>query len=247
MNRFTARQYDRAAPQWRRILSGAWRRPIEAAQREVWLETYIFADDAAGQHGRGGAGRARRGAAWWCGVLVDGWGAKHYLTRVARARCCATAACSLLKYRPEVAPWQFRFHRLRRLHRKLCHVDRARRVRRRHQRHRRHEHAGAQAAARRLRGARARSAAGVDRAGHAAPVGAGRARAVRVAAMCRCFPDDIAVPRAGDANREVRDPRQPALSARHRARLPRRASAPPSARSSSRMPTSFPACASGRR
>ena len=30
----------------------------------------------------------------------------------------------LLKYRPEVAPWQFRFHRLRRLHRKLCHVDR---------------------------------------------------------------------------------------------------------------------------
>jgi hypothetical protein len=28
------------------------------------------------------------------------------------------------KYRPEVAPWQFRFHRLRRLHRKLCHVDR---------------------------------------------------------------------------------------------------------------------------
>ena len=29
----------------------------------------------------------------------------------------------LLKYRPEVAPWQFRSHRLRRLHRKLAHVD----------------------------------------------------------------------------------------------------------------------------
>ena len=28
-----------------------------------------------------------------------------------------------MKYRPEVAPWQFRSHRLRRLHRKLCHVD----------------------------------------------------------------------------------------------------------------------------
>jgi cardiolipin synthase len=27
------------------------------------------------------------------------------------------------KYRPEVAPWQFRSHRLRRLHRKLCVVD----------------------------------------------------------------------------------------------------------------------------
>ena len=30
---------------------------------------------------------------------------------------------ALLKYRPEIAPWQFRFHRLRRLHRKLCQVD----------------------------------------------------------------------------------------------------------------------------
>src|SRR4030095_16767471 len=30
----------------------------------------------------------------------------------------------LLKYRPEVSAWQFRSHRLRRLHRKLCHVDR---------------------------------------------------------------------------------------------------------------------------
>jgi cardiolipin synthase len=29
----------------------------------------------------------------------------------------------LMKYRPEVAPWQFRLHRLRRLHRKVCHVD----------------------------------------------------------------------------------------------------------------------------
>jgi cardiolipin synthase len=29
----------------------------------------------------------------------------------------------LLKYRPEIAPWQFRSHRLRRLHRKLAQVD----------------------------------------------------------------------------------------------------------------------------
>ncbi len=33
------------------------------------------------------------------------------------------AGIELRKYRPEVAPWQFRSHRLRRLHRKLCHVD----------------------------------------------------------------------------------------------------------------------------
>jgi cardiolipin synthase len=33
------------------------------------------------------------------------------------------AGIALLLYRPDVAPWQFRSHRLRRLHRKLCHVD----------------------------------------------------------------------------------------------------------------------------
>ena len=33
------------------------------------------------------------------------------------------AGVRLLKYRPEVRPWHFRRHRLRRLHRKLCHVD----------------------------------------------------------------------------------------------------------------------------
>jgi cardiolipin synthase len=56
-------------------------------------------------------------------VLVDGWGAKHYLTRRLERRL-RDGGVNLLKYRPEVAPWQFRFHRLRRLHRKLCHVDR---------------------------------------------------------------------------------------------------------------------------
>ena len=63
----------------------------------------------------------------------------------------------LLKYRPEVAPWQFRSHRLRRLHRKLVPRRRPYRVRRRHQHHRRHEHAGPQAAARRFRGAASRA------------------------------------------------------------------------------------------
>ena len=55
-------------------------------------------------------------------VLVDGWGAKLYLTRRLE-RALRDGGVQLLKYRPEVAPWQFRSHRLRRLHRKLCHVD----------------------------------------------------------------------------------------------------------------------------
>ena len=55
-------------------------------------------------------------------VLVDGWGAKHYFT-AAIERQFKEGGVRLLKYRPEVRPWHFRSHRLRRLHRKLCHVD----------------------------------------------------------------------------------------------------------------------------
>jgi cardiolipin synthase len=55
-------------------------------------------------------------------VLVDGWGARQYLSP-SLAQMLAAGGVRLMKYRPEVAPWQFRLHRLRRLHRKICHVD----------------------------------------------------------------------------------------------------------------------------
>ncbi len=94
---------------------------IDRAEREVWLETYIYADDDAGRIIAAALTRAaQRGVA--VRVMVDGWGARHYLTRSLEADL-ARAGVSLLKYRPEVAPWQFRSHRLRRLHRKLAHVD----------------------------------------------------------------------------------------------------------------------------
>ena len=95
---------------------------IDAAQQEIWIETYIFADDGAGNAIAAALVRAaQRGVT--VRVLVDGWGAKHYLTGRLE-RLLHGGGVRLLKYRPEVAPWQFRFHRLRRLHRKLCHVDR---------------------------------------------------------------------------------------------------------------------------
>ena len=95
---------------------------IDAAQQEIWLETYNFADDGAGSAIAAALVRAaQRGVT--VRVLVDGWGAKHYLTKRLE-RQLHDGGVRLLKYRPEVAPWQFRFHRLRRLHRKLCHVDR---------------------------------------------------------------------------------------------------------------------------
>jgi len=55
-------------------------------------------------------------------ALVDGWGARFYLS-AALEREMRDGGVDLQKYRPEVAPWQFRSHRLRRLHRKLCVVD----------------------------------------------------------------------------------------------------------------------------
>jgi len=94
---------------------------IDGAEREVWLESYIYADDDAGRIVSAALVRAaRRGIA--VRLLVDGWGAKHYLTP-ALEQLIVEGGVRLLKYRPEVAAWQFRSHRLRRLHRKLCHVD----------------------------------------------------------------------------------------------------------------------------
>ncbi|MFI4953294.1 MAG: cardiolipin synthase ClsB [Burkholderiales bacterium] len=96
-------------------------RAIDAAREEVWFETYIFADDATGRVVAGAMiGAAQRGVR--VRALVDGWGAKFYLT-AALEREMRDGGVDLRKYRPEVAPWQFRSHRLRRLHRKLCVVD----------------------------------------------------------------------------------------------------------------------------
>ena len=94
---------------------------VASARREVWLETYIFADDDAGRAVSAALGEAvKRGVT--VRVLVDGWGARHYLTPSLERRLVDLGVV-LLKYRPEVAPWQFRSHRLRRLHRKIAHVD----------------------------------------------------------------------------------------------------------------------------
>jgi cardiolipin synthase len=99
----------------------ALERAIDEAKFEIWFETYIFADDETGRRiAIAFARAAQRGVK--VRVLVDGWGAKYYLTPTIE-RTMVEAGVDFLKYRPEVAPWQFRSNRLRRLHRKLCHVD----------------------------------------------------------------------------------------------------------------------------
>jgi cardiolipin synthase len=94
---------------------------IDGAQHEVFLETYIFADDAAGHAVSGALMRtAQRGVPTH--VLVDAWGSRDYLpdTLVEQLQ---DAGVHFAYYRPEIAPWHFRLHRLRRLHRKLCEID----------------------------------------------------------------------------------------------------------------------------
>jgi cardiolipin synthase len=99
----------------------ALERAIDEAKFEIWFETYIFADDETGRRiAIAFARAAQRGVK--VRVLVDGWGAKYYLTPTLE-RTMVEAGVDFLKYRPEVAPWQFRSNRLRRLHRKLCHID----------------------------------------------------------------------------------------------------------------------------
>lgn len=94
---------------------------IAAAQHEVWIETYIFADDVAGNRVADAlVAAAQRGVT--VRVLVDGWGARHFLTPTLQDRL-RDGGVRLQKYRPEVAPWQFRSHRMRRLHRKLAQID----------------------------------------------------------------------------------------------------------------------------
>src|SRR5438477_5881732 len=94
---------------------------IDGAKREVWLETYIFADDVAGRAVAQSLVRAAaRGVT--VRVLTDGWGARLYLTP-ALERLLTDGGVQLMKYRPEIRPWHFRSHRMRRLHRKLCQID----------------------------------------------------------------------------------------------------------------------------
>src|SRR6186713_3382278 len=72
-------------------------RAIDGARTEVWLETYIFADDDSA---RGVADALTRAAARGVTVrvLVDGWGARHYLTRTMEQRL-RNGGVKLLLYR----------------------------------------------------------------------------------------------------------------------------------------------------
>lgn len=92
----------------------------DSALREIYLETYIFEDDIAGQRiARALIRAARRGVATH--LLVDGFGSKNLAPAFVEE--LKSVGVELLVYRPDIAPWTFQRQRLRRLHRKLAVVD----------------------------------------------------------------------------------------------------------------------------
>jgi cardiolipin synthase len=93
---------------------------LDEAQREIYLESYIFEDDAAGRQIAESLKRAaQRGIA--AHLLIDGFGSRNLPERFISD--LEQSGVRVLVYRPEtVHPWLMR-HRLRRLHRKLAVVD----------------------------------------------------------------------------------------------------------------------------
>jgi cardiolipin synthase len=92
----------------------------DAARHEIYLQTYIFDDDAAGQRIAQALMRAaRRNVATH--LLIDGYGSKRRNTRLIADM--QQAGVHVLVYRPDIAPWTFQRQRLRRMHRKLAVID----------------------------------------------------------------------------------------------------------------------------
>jgi cardiolipin synthase len=93
---------------------------IASARHEVYLETYIFADDTIGRRiARALAEAAAQGVRTH--VIVDGLTVKRYSGGI-RERLLA-ANVSLGIYRPDITPRDLRRTRLRRLHRKIAVID----------------------------------------------------------------------------------------------------------------------------
>ena len=93
---------------------------IDAAQREVHVESYIFEDDSTGRAVADALARAaRRGVATH--LLVDGFGSAGLHRKLVGEM--EEAGVRFLCYRPRISAWPPRRGRLRRMHRKSAVVD----------------------------------------------------------------------------------------------------------------------------
>jgi cardiolipin synthase A/B len=93
---------------------------IDSAKYEVYLQTYIYAEDATGIRIGGALMRAaQRGVI--VNVLLDGFGCKDLSKKYVGE--LEQAGVQVMFYRPKISPWTFKTRRLRRLHRKVVVVD----------------------------------------------------------------------------------------------------------------------------
>src|SRR5574343_690709 len=93
---------------------------IGEAQIEIYLESYIFANDEIGHEVASALCQAaERGVQ--VNVTVDGFGARNFATDF--MPMLTSAGVRALFYRPEIGRFHFKRHRLRRLHRKLAVID----------------------------------------------------------------------------------------------------------------------------
>ena len=93
---------------------------IDAARREIFVETYIFADDETGSLVAPALARAAtRGVA--VHLLLDGFGAHDFAPRF--RDMLERAGVQVLVFRPKISPWTLRRNRLRRMHRKIACAD----------------------------------------------------------------------------------------------------------------------------
>jgi cardiolipin synthase len=93
---------------------------IDAAQCEIFLESYIYADDETGSLVTDSLARAAaRGVR--VRLLIDGFGARDFAPRF--RSMLRSAGAQVLTFRPEFARLRLRRGRLRRMHRKLAAID----------------------------------------------------------------------------------------------------------------------------
>ena len=93
---------------------------IDSAQREIHLETYIFADDRSGRRIADALMRAaRRGVV--VRLIVDGWGSMGFAGNILDEMAAHGVRVAI--YRPKPKLFDFRRSNLRRLHRKVAVID----------------------------------------------------------------------------------------------------------------------------
>jgi cardiolipin synthase len=93
---------------------------FDGARREIFFETYIFADDETGSLVCDALARAAaRGIS--VHVILDGFGARDFAPRF--RKMLLEAGAGLRVFRPKISPLTLRRNRLRRMHRKLAVID----------------------------------------------------------------------------------------------------------------------------